>query len=103
MEAIPKDRSEEHKHNYGKDQVIAELSDKGRYVSACGICGFSVRVLTEAFSDRPVDRVVYDCRGKECDRTSEQNKPRSAEDAVKGGIIVCGRRNDACHEENEAS
>jgi hypothetical protein len=87
--SVPEDRRKEDENYYGKDKVIKKLSYKGRYVCSDRIGKASVGMFAKTLSQEPIQRVVDERGGEKCYRTAKQNKPRSSEDAVKDGIVVC--------------
>jgi len=100
-EAAPIQGREKGEHDDRENKIIKKLSDKGRYVASCGERRAAVGIFPKQTPDEDVERAVDAGRGKERHRAGEQNEPRAAENAVKGGIIVRRRGNDAGHKKDQ--
>ena len=101
MEAVPKDRGKENENDNGKNKIIQKLSYERGYISSCGIFKLAAGIFSEAFANHPVQRIVDQCRGYKGNSTAQKNEPRSAKNAVKGAVVVCGGGNCACHEKDQ--
>ena len=101
MKAVPEDRREAHENNQRKDEIIEKLTDERGNIGLHTVRKLAVGVSAERSADREIQHIVDHGRGKKGDRASQQNEPRSAENAVKGAVIVRVRRDSACREKDQ--
>ena len=101
-EAVPENRREEHKHDYGKDEIVQKLTDKGGNICSRRKRRFAVWISPEKAADQKVQHVVDDAGSEKRDRASEKNKPCAAENAVERREIARIGRNGGSDKKDEA-
>ncbi len=82
MKTIPEDRSKNREAKYSKNEIVEELSDKGRDIAAGNEGQFTIRILHEHLTNGIVHEIIDDGGTKEGDGRTQQYEPCPANDRI---------------------